>query len=84
MHNASTKCTRFVFSTLTWFQRQGNSVPSNQFVQGNVPHKSSIFSGNLQTALQPNGISFSTVLLVQLSCFGFRNCLVNCHILQDL
>lgn len=85
MHTTSTKFAGFVFSTLTWFPRKGNTVSSSQFVQDNVPDKSSIFSGNLYTALLPNGISFSTILLLKISYFGFYNGLVSYHILvKDL
>ncbi len=58
-------------------------MPSSQFVKGNVPDESSIFSGNLYTALQSNSNSFSTVLLLKLSCFWFYNWLGTFHILVN-
>lgn len=78
----SIKC--IVLSVLTWFNRKSNKVLSSKFVQGSVPDESSVFSGDLETALQSNGISFGTVLLVKLSCFGY-NGLGSCHIfINDL
>lgn len=84
MHTASTNCTNIVYSVLTWFQRKSNRVASSQFVQDNVPDKTSIVSGNLQTSLQSNGNSFSTELLIKLN-FVFYNGLGICNIvLNDL
>ena len=70
-------------SILTWFENDSNRVLSSQFVQRNVLDESSIFSGNLETALQSNCSSFNTVLLVKLSCFGFDYGLDNVHILVN-